>query len=502
MRGRRVGDELASMLIKRDAIATDIRPWNGHSAIMSPLTCDVGTYSIVGPSDDVTRGDSLEPEFGLSIEYGESEVPGTLLPSPGLTLPSRLSAMDDFGHREQRSSLEAEDNLSIGPKRVSSSPNKSRRGERYSEREDSLFGPPAHKKLCVYNEPDSMQNKVGAFMTDIRPLSVQSEPVMSPLTFDVRTHPIAAPTEEITRRDSSKSFGTRNACPPQDQTTQSATTKTLYVAYDVLDPVEIRALEIMHHQGFLRVVLDGIQGVTIGPGRCQSPFPAILVTHGVDKSGGITTCYRSCSYLTAVALGALVVDARWLIDSQHAGFLLDCEKYKIRSDLESHSSLTAAPLTLFHKLDGITLGLLKDLDSSPPAKSKERSVSQVNSQLRLETRRITSQEIESLVNIIGGRIITDELTYSDILLVDDWMTFNQITKALQRILAFSNVNRWSIRKCQIAELSDFVEKNLAGHCRGGIHATIPIIRSKWLEDSICLKSLLCLDSYCLGILCP
>ena len=509
---------------RNDSFAADVRrPCDGRSAtapVASPLTCSVGTCPM--SVDDVTRGDSLEPEesHGRSVECGETEVPGTLLPPlPSRTLSSGRrprSAGDDFEYYRERHFPDAEDTdpSAIGPRRISASPNRSRRREGGTECEHSpLLGPPAERRRRVDDEPASMQNRRDdAITTDIRPWNVHSAPIMSPLTCGVRSYPIAGPSEVIARRDSLMSFG---------KPRQSAATKNLYIAYDVLDPVEIGSLEMMHHQGFFQVVLDGIRGVTLGPGQVESPFPAILVTHGVDRPGGMTTCYRSCSYLKAVALGALVVDARWLVDSLHAGILLDCEKYEILGDLESHSSLTAAQkvggnaldflmtlssgrssMTLSHKLDGVTLGLLRDHDIGPLVESKERRESQLNSQLHLETRQITTQEIGSIVKFLGGRIITNELKYSDMLLVDDWMTLNQITKALRRNLDLGSVSRWSIRKCQIGELDDYTEEGrLAGNCGGWSHARIPIIRSKWLEDSICRNSLGCLERYCWGILC-
>jgi hypothetical protein len=76
-------------------------------------------------------------------------------------------------------------------------------------------------------------------------------------------------------------------------------------------------------------------------------------------------------------------------------------------------------------------------------------------------------------------------------------------KALHTNLKRSN-GRWSVRKYEPGELDEFiVNGNLVGDNNvGGVqsHARIPIIRFKWLEDSICLTSLQCLDSYCWGIL--
>jgi hypothetical protein len=277
----------------------------------------------------------------------------------------------------------------------------------------------------------------------------------------------------------------------------------------------------MHNQGLIRIVLDEMREVTI-PGRGMLPFPAILVTHGIveEPIKGMTTCHRTYSYLKAVALGALVIDARWLVESMDAGILQDCNMYKIGRDVETHSRLKApnigtddlttsfsrrSTISLKHTLDGIVLGLLRDIDNDPRAHTKEtHDNSRLNNQLQLEARQITTQEIESLVKCLGGKVCTDSLTLSNLLLVNDYSTLNLIMKALHTNLKCSNVSRWSVRKYEPGELDEFiVNGNLVGDNNvGGVqsHARIPIIRFKWLEDSICLTSLQCLDSYCWGIL--
>jgi hypothetical protein len=277
----------------------------------------------------------------------------------------------------------------------------------------------------------------------------------------------------------------------------------------------------MHSQGLVRIVLDEMREVTI-PGRGVVPFPAILVTHGNVEEAieRMTTCYRSYLYLKAVALGALVIDSRWLVESMDAGILQDCNMYKIGRDVETHSRLKArnfgtddltasssrgSTITLKHTLDGIVLGLLRYIDSDPRAHTKEtRDDSRLNNQLQLEARQITTQEIESLVKCLGGKVCTDSLLLSNVLLVNDWSTLNQIMKALHTNLKCSNVSRWSVRKYEPGELDEFIVNGrfIGDNNVGGVrsHARIPIIRFKWLEDSICLTSLQCLDSYCWGIL--
>ena len=376
------------------------------------------------------------------------------------------------------------------------------------------------------DEDGLMRNIIGRDVTSMdairtRDADYSESMTMSPLTYDVSAYPTGGTSDE----GRGKGYGLRRyetgrrACLTRNRTKDSNGGANLYVSYDVLDQVELRALKMMHHLGSLRVVLDGIRGVTIGLERCESCFPAILVTHGINTQGGPTTCYRTYTYLKAVALGALVVDARWLVDSQHAGILIDCEKYVISIDSESHSRLLShhkngggdafdhfstflagiSTKTLSRKFDGTTLCLLRNNNASPPVECIERLESKVDSQLYLETRRITTQEITSLVEFLGGRITTNELEYSDMLLVDDWMTINQITKALQSNLELGNLGRWSIRKYEIGELNNFIVEGSV--CVVRSRARIPIIRCKWLEDSICLHSLECLESYCWGILC-
>jgi len=203
-----------------------------------------------------------------------------------------------------------------------------------------------------------------------------------------------------------------------------------------------------------------------------------------------------------------------------AGTLHDCNVYKIERDVETHSRLKArkigrddllttssrqSSITLKHTLDGMVLGLLKNIDNVHRAHTKEtHDDSRLNNQFQIEeTKQITSQEIESLVKCLGGKVCIG-LTLSNALLVDDWSTLNQILKALHTNLKRSNVSRWSVRKYEPGELDEFiVNGRLIGdnNVRGvRSNARIPIIRFKWLEDSICLTSLQCLDSYCWGIL--
>jgi len=158
---------------------------------------------------------------------------------------------------------------------------------------------------------------------------------------------------------------------------------------------------------------------------------------------------------------------------------------------------------LTHKFDGVTFGLLRGLECKPSSLELDEIKSQsLNSPLRLQPTPITSDEIETLVKCWGGRVTTDVLTLMDILLVDETMTLNQITKGLQENLKRNNsVSRWSIEKWQSDVLDSFiVDGSLTKDYGEGLEVKIPIIRSKWLEDSICLGSLQSFAPYCWGIL--
>jgi hypothetical protein len=501
--------------------------------------------SIVHDSESAEESETLLPDVTSEVEnggsdeyYGETKVPGTQQYHPLLG-----------------------DIASAQPKRVT--PHILRREigiskfEEYKDDDVPIDCPTWKRRRLEDDEPfHSSQKEQGAITPIVRTTYSNvndDETNMSQLTYDVGTQDLARidllsntprkksspppsqssqltyaiETQDINRIDS----WIRNSCPrlpppppPLKQGMQSTETTNLYIAYDILDLAETHALESMHSQGLVRVVLDEMKEVTI-PGRGVLPFPAILVTHGIAESiEGMTACYRSYSYLKAVALGALVVDARWLVDSMDAGILHDCNVYKIERDVETLSRLKArkigrddllttsssrrrqSSITLKHTLDGMVLGLLRNIDNVHRAHTIEtHDDSRLNNQLQIEeTKQIASEEIESLVKCLGGKVCIDSLTLSNALLVDDWSTLNQILKALHANLKRSNVSRWSVRKYEPGELDEFiVNGRLIGdnNVRGvRSNARIPIIRFKWLEDSICLTSLQCLDSYCWGIL--
>jgi len=386
----------------------------------------------------------------------------------------------------------------------------------------------SRKRLRVTNLPVSTPKDTYAFTTDIRPWNIHSEPIMSQLTCDVKTCPNGQLSEKYHRKDSLAGNGNCTESSKSPCVTVRKKNQKLHVAYDVLDPVEFRALEKLHQEGIFQVVLGGIHAIAKDIGRDDSffPFPAVLITHAFDKSRfgseKQSVCYRSYTYLKAKALGARIIDARWLLDTQNAGMLLDCENYLIWSDLEScnnrmtagkgsHATVTASKTVVTqvssrmpsHKFGGITFGLVHGLELIPSPEPSESNCQPTNSQLRVVSKPMTVQEIESLVRCWGGRITIDTLTQMDILLVDDQMTLGQISKSLKHTLrANIDVRCWSIEKWGKDELQDFiVSGNLTSVCGEGIHARIPITRTKWLEESICANSLRSFTTYCWGILC-
>jgi len=509
--------------------------------------CDSEPYSQQPASleRDITKsaidrnGDGrFEPEFYQSdslIKQGDTEVPGSLLPRlanhASVVQALVRSQVDSVDPVESKKVLSNIDNDSSGkPRRVSTSPNKMKRKEDALKPQSSGNTALSKKRPREDNASAAIQTSKELIVTDIRPWNIHSEPIMSQLTCDVKTGTMRPP-DHTTHGDPLTNAGNIYLS-PEKQTRPSITTtpgdmkRKLYVAFDVIDSVETHALKSLHEQGLCHVVLDGVHGVGKGPehGESFSPFPAILLTHAFDeekpgqKQSTISTCYRSYSYLKAKALGARIVDARWAVDSQNAGILLDSSSYKICFDLESYhgenfsddiaTAFHTVPgkessMMLSHRFDGITFGLLQGHECKTTTVLDGSECQPIRSPLHVETKPTTAEEIESLVQCWGGRATTDELTHIDLLLVDDCMTLYHVVKTLQhKLRSNGDVRRWSIENWQKNELDDFiVDGCLTRDCGDGIHVRIPIVRTKWFEDSITLNSLLCLHSYCWGILC-
>ena len=135
--------------------------------------------------------------------------------------------------------------------------------------------------------------------------------------------------------------------------------KKLCIAVDIVDPVEATALEFLSSQGQC-VVVNGVYNISHGK-KNLSPFPSILVTHAMPGECHGPVCIRSYQYIRALALGACVIDARWLVDSKHAGIWLDFNAYIIPNNL-SKTALSSQAL-----LAGIRFGVLsKNNDHRSP----------------------------------------------------------------------------------------------------------------------------------------
>lgn len=382
--------------------------------------------------------------------------------------------------------------------RFSTSPNKRLREGLNS---GHPFRPTIHQRF--ENGLASMQEGKEA-ARDIKERNIQSELLLSPLTCDVWHSQLSCVPSG---RDPRTCFHT-NSSPVANE-------RKLHVAFDVLHPVEAQALQTLHEKGFLHIALDGIQRIS----KCGNivPFPETLITHGVGKPGigsqeQYKLAYRTVSSLKASALGAHIVDARWAIDSVNAGLLLDRDKYMIWSDVESHGNCNNGTIAdmldqerqqlNYVKFDGINFGLLRSMDRNPLSELNESSCQPDQLQLHLETRPMTTPEIESLVHYWGGRVTTDSLTHIDYLLVDDFMTLDQMRKVLQQTLKTnSGVDKWSIRSAGKTELNNFIVNGALTD--GGVNdfqVRVPVVQIKWLEDSISVNYLKKLNSYCLGIL--
>ena len=400
-----------------------------------------------------------------------------------------------------------------GPRRVSTSPAKARRCDFETSKHVSSpkVTPSKRPRANETNSTMHSSHHGPGRGPCIHPWNIQSEPYMSQLTCDVRTCPTGAWFQDPTQRPFSDLSPTMSPLP---NSVQKKKKQQLFVAYDVIDPVEDDALKMLHEQGHCQLLLDGVQSVNKDHGYI--PFPSVLITHAIDKPGlgsqikkTISVCYRSRNYLKAKALGACIVDARWVIDSHTAGgSMLDIENYQIFNDLETYNLMAAKTITdvaaparesnMAHNFDGITFGLLQGLECNVVI---AMNVPRSQSPLHIEPKPITKDDIESLVQMWGGRVTSDELTHMDFLLVDESMTLNQIRIGLQEHFKNSTIDRWSIEKSDENILNNFiVDGSLTRDYGEGLQVKIPILRSKWLEDCICFGNIQDLERYCFGIL--
>jgi hypothetical protein len=286
----------------------------------------------------------------------------------------------------------------------------------------------------------------------------------------------------------------------------------LYIAYDVLDENECKALSSLHMN----------EGVRIMSGICSVPkegifcaFPAILVTHAIEKPrfrdvpltryNSIATCHRTYNYMKAVALGARVVDANWLIDCQASGTLLCCESYAIWSDLESYNSLTAAG----SKIEGATVRGSYPFDERNQLKFEGVIFGILDTALARDTefpqgitKPLTYTQISSLIKCWGGSVTEDSFTMMHVLLIHDYATLNQVVRKLQgRLAGDRNVTAWSIETLKEDDLETLINNDGTMSNSYGDDYRVPIIRAKWFENSICMNSVQSLKEHCVGVLC-
>ena len=138
--------------------------------------------------------------------------------------------------------------------------------------------------------------------------------------------------------------------------------KKFCIAVDILDPVETSALEYLNGRGQC-VVVNGVYSISQGKKR-NFPFPSILVTHTMPGKCNEPICIQSYQYIKAQALGARLVDAKWLVDSKHAGILLDISSYVVPSTLKTTSLDSQALLT------GLKFGVISKDDRCAPIELK------------------------------------------------------------------------------------------------------------------------------------
>lgn len=117
----------------------------------------------------------------------------------------------------------------------------------------------------------------------------------------------------------------------------------------------------------------------------------------------------------------------------------------------------------------------------------------------------------------GGRISTDAssdaLMQANILLVPDEVHLDQVVKDLNSYPKRKTDAKWSIEHWnkKDLEIKCITKKRPHENSMTVLHSDdkqrrnegilkLPVIQTKWLEDSICIRSLQCLEKYCLGML--
>ena len=317
-------------------------------------------------------------------------------------------------------------------------------------------------------------------LKDIRPWNIHSQVEMSPMTCE---KPLSPPPMSL----------------------------PLFIAVDILDEDECRDIGWMQTQGMCQLVLD-----KVSLRENLTPFPTMLLTHTMEvpsfgsagnaEDDAILVCYRTCHYLHARLCGATIVDADWAIESKETDAAKDVREFSVWGDVESYQLMkdeqmkpcSDSPLTgasceiLRSELRDFTLGLLMG--------QRERKCSEERDTFGQQY--MTREEMTSIVECWGGQIGT--IPDADLLLVDSHATLHEVVKALQIELGCDC--DWAIEKAKKSELATYVladapESQYTTRRPEDTNLRIPLVSSKWLEDSICLAEIRLLDSYCQAILC-
>ena len=108
-----------------------------------------------------------------------------------------------------------------------------------------------------------------------------------------------------------------------------------------------------------------------------------------------------------MALGAHIIDAKWIVDSQHAGQWLDCDPYRIWCDLDTYKTCRGVTPIFIHSqilpLTGLRFSFLGYEGLIPSIDPEQGEAEPWDSQLNLRTELITTQQVRSFMNPLSAR---------------------------------------------------------------------------------------------------